>query len=154
MKKRIRIVAATLALAMGLMACGASGAKEVDAQALAQSLISEITYAEVPAQISAEDIENYIMVEEGVEGIMYMTSGASAEEVAVFTAPDEETAITMKENVEVFLEEQSMAMAAYEPASVERIKNAVVEQNGKYVVLCVSDETDKAQEIIKEAFGK
>ena len=104
--------------------------------------------------LSAEEIGFYIELEEGVTGVMYMSSGETAEEVAVFTAPDEDTALSVKEALEDFLEEQSDAFKNYEPETVERIDDAVLEQRGVYVIMCVSDESQKAVDIIKEAFGE
>lgn len=83
---------------------------------------------------------------------MYMGSGSTAEEVAVFTAPDEETARTTEENVQSFLDDQSDSFEKYIPEETKRISNAVLEQKGKYVVLCVSGDSDKAKEIIEKAF--
>lgn len=137
----------------GLTACGGS-AKEIDAGALAESLVNDIEYTAELSQISDEELEFFIDMEDGVTAVMYMSSGETAEEVAVFTAPDEETASTMKENVSAFLTEQADAFAAYEPETVNRIENAVLEQIGNYVILHVSDDTAKAQEMIEQAFGE
>jgi hypothetical protein len=85
---------------------------------------------------------------------MYMSSGSTAEEVAVFEAPDSSTAELMKEHVEEYLADQRDSFEKYIPEEAERIDNAVVQQNGNYVVLCVSGDSDKAKSLISEAFGK
>ena len=93
-----------------------------------------------------------LFVPKGVDAIMYMGSGSTAEEVAVFTAPDEETARTTEENVQSFLDDQSDSFEKYIPEETKRISNAVLEKKGKYVVLCVCGDSDKAKEIIEKAF--
>ena len=135
---------ATLAAGMILLAGCGSTQKEIDAAALAKSLVSDITYDDQLEQINDEDISYSIDVPKGVDAIMYMGSGSTAEEVAVFTAPDEETARTTEENVQSF--------EKYIPEETKRISNAVLEKKGKYVVLCVCGDSDKAKEIIEKAF--
>lgn len=154
MKKKLGTALVLAALSAMMVACGSAEPKEVNAKDLAEKLVSDGVYTEAPEAIPSDEIEYYMTVEDGVEGIMYMSGGTTGEEVAVFTAPDEEAAIEMKANVEEFLKDQSDEMGAYDPKVVQRIENAVLEQKGKYVVLCVSDDSAKAQEIIKEAFGE
>ena len=144
---------ATLAAGMILLAGCGSTQKEIDAAALAKSLVSDITYDDQLEQINDEDISYSIDVPKGVDAIMYMGSGSTAEEVAVFTAPDEETARTTEENVQSFLDDQSDSFEKYIPEETKRISNAVLEKKGKYVVLCVcGEDSDKAKEIIEKAF--
>ena len=85
---------ATLAAGMILLAGCGSTQKEIDAAALAKSLVSDITYDDQLEQIDEDDVSVYIDVPKKVNTIMYMGSGSTAEEVAVFTAPDEDTART------------------------------------------------------------
>ena len=134
---------ATLAAGMILLAGCGSTQKEIDA---------DITYDDQLDQINDEDISYSIDVPKGVDAIMYMGSGSTAEEVAVFTAPDEETARTTEENVQSFLDDQSDSFEKYIPEETKRISNAVLEKKGKYVVLCVCGDSDKAKEIIEKAF--
>ena len=143
---------ATLAAGMILLAGCVSTHTEIDAAALAKSLVSDITYDDQLEQINDEDISYSIDVPKGVDAIMYMGSGSTAEEVAVFTAPDEETARTTEENVQSFLDDQSDSFEKYIPEETKRISNAVLEKKGKYVVLCVCGDSDKAKEIIEKAF--
>ena len=103
---------------------------------------------------SEDEITNYIDVLDGVEGIMYMSSGSTAEEVVVLTTPDESAAQTMYTNVQQFLKDQRSSFEDYIPAEAKRIDDAVTVQKGNYVVVCVSGDSDKAKEIVDQAFEK
>jgi hypothetical protein len=83
---------------------------------------------------------------------MYMGSGSTAEEVGVFTAPDEETAQETLESVQSHLDDQTDSFQDYLPEEAKRVGNAVLEQKGNYVILCVSGESDTANDLIEEAF--
>lgn len=166
--KKVLAMLLVAAMSVSIVACGGSGAgdgsensganqnseKEFSPEALAQSLVSEITYTAEMEQIPAEEIEWYVDLEEGVTGIMYMVSGVSCEEVAVFTAPDTDTAKAMVDNIEELLADQEDQNAAYDAKAAQRIQDAVIQQKGNYVILCVSDDSAKAKELIKEAFGE
>ena len=143
---------ATLAAGMLLLAACGSSSKTIDAAALASSLATDISYDDTLEQISDEDVSMYIEVPEGVKSYVYMGSGSTAEEVAVFEAPDKDTAATVKENVQTYLDDQSDFFQDYIPEESKRIGNAVLEQKDKYVILCVSGDSDGAKEIIEKAF--
>lgn len=155
MKKKnifLKLVAICSMASVLLLGCGSSSPVSVDTAALTTSLTSDISYDNELSELSEEDITNYVTVEDGVKGVMYMSSGSTAEEVAVFTAPDEATASTMKNNVQEFLNDQKTSFEDYIPEEAQRIDDAVLVVNGNYVILCVSGDSDKAQEIIDNAF--
>ena len=151
--KKMKIVMVWMAMMALLAGCG-SKSKEVDVNALADKLVNEITYEDTLSKLSEEDIANYIDMPEGVTGVMYMGSGATAESVAVFTAPDESTAETLENNIEMYLDDQESAFEDYKPEEAKRIDEAVLEKEGVYVVLCVSGNSDTAETIIDNTFGK
>lgn len=155
MKKKIMAAVMTLTLAAGVLtACGGTKSVSIDASALADSLVSDITYDSELSKLSEDEISNYIDVLDGVEGIMYMSSGSTAEEVVVLTTPDESAAQTMYTNVQDFLKDQKASFEDYIPEEAKRIDDAVTVQKGNYVVVCVSGDSEKAKEIVDNAFEK
>lgn len=147
--KSFAVIAAGVVAAAMLTGCGGT---TVDTDALVQSLLNDVSYTQELTQLTEEQVENYITMEDEVEVVMYMGSGSTAEEFAVFTAKDADTALTMKANVEMFLDDQAASFEAYIPEEAKRVEDAVVVQNGNYVVFCVSDDAAKAESVIKEAF--
>ena len=86
-------------------------------------------------------------------GKLYLSSGATAEEIAVFEAKDDAAAERLlaaaKERVEV----QKTAFEDYAPAEMTKLNNAVVERSGKIVALCIADDSSVAQKKVKELIG-
>jgi len=159
MKQRIRKkggLTALLVAGMLVMAgCGASDSKKevsIDTAVLADSLATGITYEDSLEQISEKEVGIYYELEEGVSSHVYMGSGSTAEEVAVFEAKDEASAKLQKEHVQAHLDEQEESFRDYLPEEVKRIEGAVLEQRGKYVVLCVTKDASAAKEMIEKAF--
>ena len=151
MKKKSIIPALFLAGTLFLNGCGSS-VKTIDADALAKTHATEITYDDTLQELSDDEVSMYIDLPEGVDSVMYMGSGSTAEEVGVFTAEDADTAKSAMKNVQSYLEDQAKSFRDYTPEETKRIGNAVLEQKGPYVILCVSGDSDQAKEIIEKAF--
>lgn len=149
--KKSGLFAILFAGALLMAGCGSSE-KTIDAAALAESLTAEISYDDTLEAVDADTVSMYITLPDEVESVMYMGSGSTAEEVAVFTAPDEDTAKETMESVQEHLNDQTESFQDYIPEESKRVGNAVLEQRGKYVILCVSGDSDTAKEIIEEAF--
>ena len=145
------IMAVLLAVGLLMGGCGSS-AKTIDANTLAETLTKEISYDDALESVDADTISMYIEVPEGVESVMYMGSGATAEEVAVFTAKDAEAAGETLKKVQEHVDDQTASFKAYKAEEAKRVADAVLKQEGNYVILCVSGDSDKANEIIEEAF--
>lgn len=159
MKKRLMAMLLLAAMAVTMMACGNGNTgdnnpKEVNAAELAQALATQITYTGKMEQLKEDDIEWYIELEEGVTGIVYEVAGVSSEQVAVFTVPNKEAADKTIASIEELLADQKDQNAAYDSKVTSRIENAVITYKGNYVILCVSDDSAKANRLIKDAFGE
>lgn len=152
--KKPKLFLAGMAAMTLLAGCGTGKSQNVDVEALEKSLLNDIVYEDTLSKLSDEDISNYIDIPEGVTGVMYMGSGATAESVAIFTAPDKATADILEDNIEMYLRDQESAFEDYKPEEAKRIDNAVLEQEGKYVVLCVSGDSSKAEALIDKTFGE
>ena len=124
--------------------------REIDVHTMAQSLLNDITYEDQLTKvegnmfqmiygISQEDIEEYEA---------YVSTGATAEEIAVIKAKDEATAESMEEKLTERVEAQKNSFANYIPKEVEKLEEAVVYQEGVYVILSISNDDEKAEEII------
>lgn len=137
--------------ALLLAGCGSSD-KTIDAVALADSLVTDISYDDTLEKLDTDTASIYVDIPENVEVIMYMGSGQTAEEVAVFTAPDAKTAAETLNHVQQHLDDQTASFEDYIPEEAKRVEDAVLEQKGNYVVLCVSGDSGSAEKIIEEAF--
>ena len=159
MKKKLMAMLLLATMTVTMMACGNGGSgdngkKEVNAAELAQALATQITYTGEMEQLEEDDIEWYIELEEGVTGIVYEVAGVSSEQVAVFTVPNKDAADKTIASIEELLADQKGQNAAYDSKVASRIENAVITYKGNYVILCVSDDSAKANQIIKAAFGE
>ena len=136
-----------------LAGCGEAKDITVDIEALASELKNDITYQDQLEQIEPDMVKMLYDVEEYVDNvIVYMGSGATAEEIAVFECKDAESGKKVEEIVKQHVQDQITSFESYVPAEVAKLKEAVVRSGGKYVALCVSVDSAAADKIMDEYF--
>ena len=128
--------------------------KNVDAKAIADSLLSEISYTD---QLSAVDLDtakmflNFADVEIN-EAYIYESSGATAEEIVVLVCKDSDSAAKAKSAFEQRVSEQKENFTDYVPEEVPKLNDAVIITSREYAILSVSGDSAKAKDIIEGAF--
>ena len=93
--------------------------------------------------IDADKVKNSVVV---------VSTGATAEEIAVFEAADQSSSDAVKSACEDRKAKQTTSYADYKPSETSRLDKAIIKEDGNYVVYCVTDDTDKANEIIDKYF--
>ncbi len=152
--KKIWTMLLAVVLAVGVFgACGSDEpGNEPDVKAVAQALQDGIQFEEALSELPQDEIGYYIKLADGVSGVMYISSGSTSEEIAVFEAPDKDAAAAMLANIKEYLQAQRSSFADYLPEEAKRIDDALVVQKGRYAVLCVSAQTDTAKQIVEDQF--
>ena len=151
MKKAITLVF-ILAVSAALAACGNGSSKEINAQALANELMEEVEFVDELSPVKSEMVPKLYGIDDAQEAYVYMGSGATAEEVAVFKFADEQAAEAGMSKLQDYIAARKDSFANYIPGEVARLDNAVIKQNGEYLALCVS-EGSTAEEIISRYMG-
>lgn len=151
MKKMRNAVAAALAMAMVLALTGC-GKKEVtlDVTEVGNQLLEGITYQD---ELSSIDLDTASMIFNFadvtiVNGAIFESSGATAEEIVVLECSDAANADAAKAALEARVADQKESYTDYVPEELVKLDAAVIVTSGKYAILSVSDEPDKATEII------
>lgn len=91
-------------------------------------------------------------IDAAVQSSVYISSGATAEEIAVFEFETEEDCKEAVSLAEQRIEDQKEAFASYVPKEVKRLDGAVVKQYGRFLAVCVCDDGRKAEELFAELF--
>ncbi len=124
---------------------------EVSAQGLADKLLKEIDFKDELDNIDTEmALMQYNLTSEEVEEVvMYLSTGASAEEIAVFKVKGDNLR-KVQSAVEKRISDKKTSFKDYNPDELEKLEDPTMYVNGNYVVLCISDEDDKSRDIIDE----
>ena len=153
MKKRIlTCFAAAAAIACVLTACGSKGGADIDMKKLSADLQGTITsgsLAEVSSDILASTY--FLDMEKIDDSVAALNSGASACEVAIVKCKDSDYVKEAEQLFHTRVDNQSALFADYNAPEVAKLDDALIASSGDYVVLCVTDDPDSAQSILKEA---
>lgn len=150
--KKILMVVVTMLLMLMLSACG-KGEVSIDVSKLGERLSGEIAYTDSLGMISVDKAGMFINLAdiEIVDGVIYEGAGATAEEIVVLECVSEAEATKVKDRLLDRVNEQKESFEDYVPSELSKLDSAVIEIAGKYAIMCVSDDSDMAREIIKDA---
>ena len=153
MKNWIKTTAAAAAACFLFAACSGGGEDiTVDVSALAEALNTGITYQD-PLEKLDDGMVGMLYDVDGLvtESVVYMGSGATAEEIAVFACNDADTAKNeVKPIVEEHVDAQIESFRDYVPGQVTKLEQSLIRQTGSSVVLSVSNDPDGANKILDE----
>ena len=144
--KKILMTAAAICAALTIASCGA---KEVDVTSLALSLVNEGQYSEQLNEVGTEVTEKRYGLDSDIIEVCsaYKGTNAVTDEVAVFKTTDTDA---VNEKVQAYLENQIKSYESYRPSEVPKLNDAVLYTYNDVVIFCVSEDSDKTQQIISE----
>ncbi|MBQ4153479.1 MAG: DUF4358 domain-containing protein [Oscillospiraceae bacterium] len=155
MKKSLSLILAAVMALLLLASCGATTLK-VDVNEAAEVLKNDLSYAGSMEELTENMLESTyegIDVETIASFKAYISADATAEEIAVFELKDEGAAKAMKAAMDERIISQKEIYSSYSPEGAARLDKGVVKQAGKYVILCVSDDTDKIATVVNGLLG-
>lgn len=134
-----------------LTGCGKKEVTNIKPDDIANRLLKEVTYGGNMDQMNDDMIAILydVNAEDVSKQIVYCSTDATADEIAVFEATSEDAAKRVEEVVKQRVTDQKASFEGYEPKEVEKLEKAIVKRGGKVVVLSVSNDSDKANEILK-----
>ena len=152
----------TLAFLMTVLFLFAAGCAEqgadvsVDVEKAADELIAGIKFSDQMSAVDEKTAQRLFALGDGdaVKMKVYESTGATAEEVAVFEAKDADAAGRIRDAAETRIGDQRDAFQDYQPKEMEKLKDPVLEVQGNYVFLCVSDDKAGAEKIIGGLTGQ
>ena len=152
MKKRVMAILTTMVLGAVLLAgCGGSK-KEMNVDELSGRLLNEIKYQDTLSKMDLDTAGMFLNLSgfEITNAAIYESSGWTAEEIVVLQCASDADADQAKAALDARVAEQKTNFVDYVPEEMEKLNAAVVVKSGNTAVLSVSDEPDKAKEIIGE----
>ena len=141
------MLVSVLALASG---CAAKN-WTLDEEGLANNLLESIKFDCTMYQVQTDRVADFIEIENTEKQILYMGNGAYADSLGIFTLADESSAQTALETVNAYLEDLGNSFRDYLPDEAAEVDEAVTVQKGRFVVFCVSPDSQTAAQLIDAA---
>jgi hypothetical protein len=143
-------------LITALAACGGSEKPdaELDIRDLANALIDGIAF-EDQMDAASDDAFRALYAVDPTDGaiadfVLYTSTGATAEEVSVIEASDAENAPDVLVLAQRRISSQKSEYEDYVPGELVKLRDPVLVQSGKYIILCVSNDNASAEKLIED----
>ena len=144
--KKIFTLIFTFLFAAGIAGCGKNDTISIDIDALSKELMEKVKFDDELVLSDSETAARLYGIESAVKSKLYIGSGATAEEIAVFEFGSVSDAEEGLKAAEARISEQKKSYESYAPDEIKRLDNSVVKCAAKYVAVCVTN--DKAAEKI------
>ena len=139
---------------------GADPAREaafsMDVDASAERLYRELDYRDRLEELDPGVV--YILLgirEEEVAALKgYFSSGATAEEIVVLQAAEEESIKALRAALEARIAYQKEVYASYAPEEVLYLQGAILMEKGEYLIYCVAADAEEAERLAEQLFTK
>ena len=159
--KRIRIRACAalglllLTLAGLFTACGDERAPDIDPAAICTELLGSGAFSEGLEPLDTDiALTLYGLTEDScASSIFYLSTGATAEELAILQVADGGSMQTLQDAVQYRLTYQKDSFENYVPAEIPKLDGAIVRTQGDYLIFCVAADGGAAGAIIDKYFG-
>jgi hypothetical protein len=143
-----------------LAACGGSddsNAKVLDARLLAEALIEGVTFDDQMETATDDAFRALYAVDPSEESVasfvLFTSTGATAEEVTIIEAKDEESASAAMDFALGRIESQKTEFENYAPEEMAKLNDPVLLRSGRYIIMCLSNDNATAESIIEEFIG-
>lgn len=128
---------------------------DVGVDGLAQKLLSEIKFKDSMSKVDTDiALLQYNLTSQQVQEVaLYLSTGATAEEIAIFKVNGENSR-AVQSAIEKKIYEKQSTFKDYNPEELTKLQNPTIYSYGEYVVLCISDDDEKSLQIIKDYLSK
>lgn len=151
MKHVIGIICVSTACLGILAGCGKKKSVDLDAQALVDELQGSGIFSSELTPVDEESASYMVPAADGTDVELYKNEdGSKADEILILTGKDSSVLEDNKEAAETHLNDVKTSFEDYIPQEAAKAEDAVIVDQDKYVVLCISDDSDEAKKIIEK----
>lgn len=119
----------------------------IDINQLAEDIMQNTKFEDEMNEADVDTAKILYGIENAVSQKVYISSGATADEVSIFEFANIEDAKSAVEKVNTRISEQKESFENYIPKEVSKLENALVIQRGKYIITCVAND-ENVQKLI------
>lgn len=125
---------------------------QINTKDLASKIIEAGVFEDELVEVNSEMImsDYNFTADEVEEFVSYQGSGATSEEIVILKVKEKSNLNNIKNKIEDRLEERKEAFESYLPEEVGKIDNKVFRVEGNYVILCISNDTNKVNTLIND----
>ena len=137
--------------ALPLAGCGGQSAPTADAVDLADRLSTQIQFEDTLSPLEGDMLYTLYGIDQKdvQQGAAYVSTGATAEEIAVFSCTDDSAAQRVESALKQRVDSQKQSYVDYVPKEMTKLNDAVLIRRGNLVALCISNDNATAKQLIQ-----
>ncbi|MCH5209771.1 MAG: DUF4358 domain-containing protein [Oscillospiraceae bacterium] len=127
-----------------------TGGGNINLDSFAEEMLAGVPFRETLSPVKENVVARVMNLAEGdaLNGVMYISGGATSEEFAAFEAATPEKAQELGEKLRQRIESRKGDFENYKPEEMPNLNNPVVIVDGCLAAMCISDDNSAAQTVI------
>lgn len=117
---------------------------------LADDIIKNIKFEDELNLTNKLVVEKLYNIDNYLNEVVYMSSGATAEEIAIFEFENDEDCTQAVNKAKIRIENQLENFKDYMPKEVKKLNNAILINKNEYLIVCITNDYRKAEELINK----
>ncbi len=149
--KKITAIIIAIAMLTAFGGCVKDNIKIFDADVAADALNAGLSFEETLEKSTADAAYSLYGIDPSLctEAAIYVGSGATADEIAVFNCTDSVATETVMQAVNIRKEYLKEGYSDYGPDQVPKIEAAAIISSGNTVIMCICENTESINDILE-----
>jgi hypothetical protein len=152
--KRMILIFLVLIIILPSLGCQKKAPVEIDLSQLETEISSADIFTTELSKVGDKYVTSTMFISlDGVESyFVYSQAGQTGEEFGAFCCSSKDEAVVLVEELKEHIDNFIELHKGYAEDAVPRLKNAIIEQNDKYVAFIIAEDNSAAQKILDKYF--
>lgn len=120
----------------------------IDINKLTEDIMENIKFEDELNKVDKSVVANLYDINNAISQEVYMSSGATAEEIALFEFANKEEGKKGLEKANKRIEEQKQNFKDYMPKEIKKLEDAIVISKNNYLIVCITDKQEEVKIIL------
>ena len=122
----------------------------VDIEEISKDVIQNVSFDDELNQIDTKTASYLYHIDNAIKQIVYMSNGATAEELAFFQFQNEKACKEGLEKAKSRIEAQKEKFKDYMPKEIQKLENAYIKREGAYLFIAISNHPKEVEKIVNK----
>lgn len=122
----------------------------IDINELSKDIIENIEFEDELNKTDNETASKLYDINNFTSQSVYMSSGATSEEIAIFEFEDKEACKVALEKANKRIEEQKQNFKDYMPKEMKKLENAMIKNKNQYLIVCITNHPEEVGRILSK----
>lgn len=122
----------------------------IDINKISEDIMENIEFEDELNKMDNDTVSKLYDINNATSQLVYMSSGATAEEIAIFEFKDKEECKIALEKTNKRIEEQKQNFKDYMPKEMKKLENAIIKNKNKYLIVCITNNQEEIEKILNK----